>query len=218
VDFQLPACLASDGLDQALRYLHIDYGQPYTGAHFDTWAAATNNPDRFTADDVIAVSFLSVVVPPMAARELLDTRADEFAQLLEAVGSDRELADQAEPVADDQPASVLYAAVRGLRGVGRTIGTKLLARKRPRLLPIYDSVVSRVCGIEYYHWEPLRQALRTDGLQDRLLDLRQGAGLGPEVSALRILDVVAWMEGKAAGIRATAPDEVLGASLTNLEG
>lgn len=217
MSFRLPACLASGDLDRAAVFLQTYYGRPYTGAYFDNWAAGDDDPDRFTADDLIAVSFLSVVVPPMAARQLLDTRAEEFAELLKAVGPDRDLADQDEPVDDGQPASRLYAVVRELRGVGRTIGTKLLARKRPRLIPIYDSVVARVCGIDYYHWEPLRQALRSDGLHQRLMDLHERAGLGPEVSALRVLDVVAWMEGKATGVRPTDPKELLGESLTDPE-
>lgn len=202
------------GFRSGLGHLRTYYGQPYTGAYFDTWAAAQNDPNAFTADDLLAVGFLSVVVPPLAARQLLDARAAEFAALLRQVGADRDLADQAEAVAEDQPASQLYRAVRRLPGVGRTIGTKLLARKRPRLVPIYDSVVARISGIGDYHWEPLRSALRADGLHDRLLDLRERAGLGPHVSALRVLDVVTWMEGKAAGVRPTDPDELLGESLT----
>ena len=91
----------------------------------------------------------------------------------------------------------------------------MLARKRPRLVPIYDSVVARISGIGDYHWEPLRHALRANSLQERLLDLREQAGLGPHVSALRVLDVVTWMEGKAAGVRPTDPDELLGESLTD---
>lgn len=217
MNFQLPDCLARGDLDQALRYLQTYYGRPYTGSFFDGWAQSANDPDRITADDLIAVSFLSVVVPPMAARELLDTRADEFGKLLEAVGPDRDLADQTEPIDEDQPASHLYAAVRGLHGVGRTIGSKLLARKRPRLIPIYDSVVARVCSVGHYHWEPLRNALYEDDLQQRLVELHRSAGLGPEVSALRVLDVVAWMEGKASGVPATEPEEVLGAALTDPE-
>ena len=213
---RLPDCLAHSDLDQALRYLQTYYGQPYTGAYFDTWALPSSEPERITADDLVAVSFLSVVVPPMAARELLDTRADEFAALLRAVGADRDLADEAKPVAQDQPGSELYRAVLGLHGVGRTIGTKLLARKRPRLFPIYDSVVARVCGIGSFHWEPFRQALRSDGLHDRLVELRGRAGLRHEVSALRVFDVVAWMEGKAIGVRPTSPEELLGESLTRL--
>ncbi|SFL37735.1 DUF6308 family protein [Geodermatophilus ruber] len=216
MNIRLPDCLARSDLGQALRYLQIYYGQPYTGAYFDTWASAGSDPERITADDLVAVSFLSVVVPPMAARELLDTRADEFTALLRSVGPDRDLADQAEPVTEDQPGSELYRAILGLYGVGRTIGTKLLARKRPRLFPIYDSVVAKVCGIGNFHWEPLRQVLRSDGLYERLIELRGRAGLGREVSALRVLDVVAWMEGKATGVRPTSPEELLGESLTGL--
>ncbi|RBY91058.1 DUF6308 family protein [Blastococcus sp. TF02A-30] len=216
--FHLPRCLEGPDADQALGYLTRYYGRPYTGAHFDSWAPRQNDPNAFTAEDLLAVSFLSVVVPPLAARELLDTRAAEFGALLRELGPDRDLVAQAEPVTEEQPASRLYRAVRRLPGVGRTIGTKLLARKRPRLVPIYDSVVARVSGIGDHHWEPLRQALQTDDLHKHLLDLRDRAGLGPHVSALRVLDVVTWMEGKAAGVRPTDPDELLGESLTEPEG
>lgn len=218
MSFRLPQCLQTSDDDQALGYLQTYYGQPYTGAYFDTWAPATADPTRFTADDLVAVSFLSVVVPPLAARQLLNTRAAEFAALLWAVGPDRDLALQEDPVTEHQPASQLYRAVRELPGVGRTICTKLLARKLPRLIPIYDSVVGRVSGIGQAHWEPLRQSLRADDLQDRLLGLRERAGLGPEVSALRILDVVTWMEGKATGVNPTEPDELLGEALTRPDG
>lgn len=215
---QLPDCLARRDDHQAIDYLRTYYGQPYTGAYFDTWSLAHHDPDRFTADDLVAVSFLSVVVPPLAARALLDTRRSEFEELLRAVGPDRDLADQEQPVDESQPGSQLYRAVRGLHGVGRTIGTKVLARKRPRLFPIYDSVVARVCDIGDHHWEPLRLALRDDGLQERLRELHARAGLGPEVSALRVLDVIAWMEGKAAGVRPTAPEELSGEALTEPDG
>lgn len=214
--FQLPRCLHDGDEERAVGYLRTYYGQPYTGAYFDSWAADRNDPNRINADDLVAVSFLSVVVPPLAARALLDVRAAEFTALLEAVGPDRDLVDETQPIDDDHPASELYRAVRGLRGVGRTIASKLLARKRPRLVPIYDSVVARVNRIGDFHWEPLRRALREGDprLHQRLLDLRDTTGVAPPVSALRVLDVVTWMEGKAAGIEPTAPEDVLGAALT----
>jgi len=42
----------------------------------------------------------------------------------------------------------LYDLLDGLPGVGGTVATKLLARKRPRSIPIVDSVViaSNSCG------------------------------------------------------------------------
>ena len=51
--FRLPRCLEGPGLGQALGYLRTYYGQPYTGAYFDTWAPAQNDPNAFTADDLL---------------------------------------------------------------------------------------------------------------------------------------------------------------------
>ena len=78
----------------------------------------------------------------------------------------------------------------------------LLARKRPRLRPIYDTVVVAVTGTKRQHWEPMRQALRADdaALHHRLLRLREAAGLSQQVSALRVFDVITWMEGKKRGL------------------
>ena len=161
------------------------------------------------------MSFLSVFVPPMAARKLLDTNADRFANLLAAIGPDRDLADETDPIDDDWPASRFYAEIRGLHKVGRTIASKLCARKRPRLLPIYDSVVAKVTDVGDYHWEPLRLALRADGgaLAATLERVRDSAGVSPDVSVLRVYDVITWMEGKEANVQPTAPDEVLSAAL-----
>jgi hypothetical protein len=223
VTYRLPECLASGDDARAVRHLQTYYGTAdgvaYTGSHFDSWP--NNDPDRFTADDLVAVSFLSVFVSPQAALELLVVHADRFAELLSAVGPDRDLADEADPLNDDWPAARLYGAVRVLPRVGRTITTKLLARKRPRLLPIYDSVVARVTDVGDSHWEPLRTVLRApaaDGrpqLHERLIGLRSQAGLPPEISALRVYDVVTWMEGKERNIRPATAEERLGAALAD---
>ena len=94
----------------------------------------------------------------------------------------------------------LQNALKTLAGVGPTISTKLIARKRPRLVPTYDSIVAAVTDTAKGQWEPLRMALRDEdrALQKRLLRLRQAAVLSDAVSALRVLDVIAWMEGKKA--------------------
>src|SRR3954453_22342567 len=88
----------------------------------------------------------------------------------------------------------LWTTLMGLSDVGATTDSKLYARKRPPLRPIYDSVVARVFGDDI--WE-LRAQLQTDpGLQGRLTGLRDELGLPEEVTALRVFDVVACMEGK----------------------
>ncbi|WP_257015992.1 DUF6308 family protein [Rhodococcus sp. ACS1] len=84
------------------------------------------------------------------------------------------------------------------RGSARKKATKLIARKRPRLYPIFVSVVSEVLGTERAHLNPVREALRADdgALHHRLLSIRKEAGLPDEISALRVFDVIAWMDGK----------------------
>ncbi|MEX1907265.1 DUF6308 family protein [Janibacter sp. Y6] len=180
-------------------------GAGFTGALFDTWdptRTRTSSPDQFTPDDLQAVAFLSADISARAAMRLLDQRASEFNGLLAAVGADRELVDEGDAIGESWPATVLNRALRTLPGVGATRASKLIARKRPRLVPIFDSVINdHVLGGSGVLWEPMRQALRRDDawLHHHLLALRDAAGLGPEVSALRVFDVIAWREGLTAG-------------------
>ncbi len=206
----MPYCLPQalqPGADPATApgYLRTYYGKPYNGSYFDSWPSTDHL--RFTADDFVAVSFLSVFVPPMAARQLLDTRADHFARLLEAIGPDTDLRDEQGPIDPHWPVWQLYAELRHLPGIGPTIASKLCARKRPRLVPIYDSVVARVTDCYKRQWEPLRQQLRDNGLNERLMSLRDEAALPESLSPLRVYDVITWMEGKAQPVRRTAEEE-----------
>ncbi len=72
---------------------------------------------------------------------------------------------------------------------------KLLARKRPRLIPVQDSVTEAVLGVSSNYWSLLNAALRADdrALHRRLVDLHQRAELPDAVSVLRVFDVLAWM-------------------------
>ncbi|WP_460968424.1 DUF6308 family protein [Pedococcus soli] len=209
--FQLPPSLQHETNDFALSQLRgyykpaFDASDYFTGAAFDSWdstGAKFDDVNRFTADDLVAVTFLSVGVGPRAAHRLLTSRADRFNELLEAVGPDRDFVDIAPTdITPDFPAWQLETALRELPDVGRTIASKLMARKRPRLVPIYDKVLRQVMGLEKSHWAPLNTALRADGqaLHHRLLALRDEAGLPETVSPLRVLDVIAWRDGKNLG-------------------
>ena len=78
--FRLPEVLQKPDNDDALRLLK-DYYRPrlgtllgtfYTGASSDGWDSLGSrqaDADRFTADDLVAVAFLGVAVPPKAALE-----------------------------------------------------------------------------------------------------------------------------------------------------
>lgn len=209
--FRLPPSLHGESDERALSQLRGYYDPAFgtkgsfTGAAFDTWDSTGNRArdlNRFTADDLAAVTFLSVKVVAPAAYRLLGPDAGHFNHLLAAVGDDRDFADVTPgEITPDSPAWVLEDALRGLPGVGRTIASKLMARKRPRLVPIYDKVLRRVMGLEQAHWVPLNALLRADGqaLQERLLGLREAANLPASVSVLRVLDVIAWRDGKDLG-------------------
>jgi hypothetical protein len=207
---RLPEALLTDSDDHALRALHA-YNSPrfgaagfFTGSLFDQWDSTgtrAQDSDRFTADDLLAVTFLSVSVPPSAAHLLLRERAEQFAELLDELGPDRDLVDEPGPLADDWVGWKLMSALRELPRVGPTTASKLIARKRPRLRPIYDTVVAAVTDSVDSQWEPLRQLLVADdrALHRRLLRLQDAAGLPEAVSALRVFDVIAWMQPRSGG-------------------
>ena len=79
--------------------------------------------------------------------------------------------------------------------IGWVTAGKLLARKRPKLIPVWDNVVRCALrpGDEVWLWmnETFQEA--NGQLPRRLLMLHEEAGLPATVSTLRVLDVVVWM-------------------------
>lgn len=179
-------------------------GSAFTGAHFETFGA--NPSDTLTADDLLAVSFLSVHVPARAVLGVLQHQAEEIATLLEKIPHDLAMEDI--PLEDHEkyfgtgsPALSLWRIFRRDQdtrwGVGATTASKLLARKRSGLIPIYDSVVGRLTGFGNSDgtWRAWHEAFASDSeLVERLRFLRSEVGL-THISLLRILDVILWMHG-----------------------
>src|SRR5664280_1290423 len=113
MDLQKPVSLRTDDDEQALKLLRDYYGAAfgmgefYTGAAFDTWdntGTRTQDANVFTADDLVAVTFLSVRVGPWAAHVLLNERRSDFSELLEKISPDHDLVDEAEEIPRDWPA------------------------------------------------------------------------------------------------------------------
>jgi hypothetical protein len=169
----------------------------FTGSVFETFAGGGDKPDvknRFTAADLVAVALLGVNVPGRAAVVLLEDADEAFQAHLTAIPTDVALEDVEHPLETDMPrCDELYRSVKALTGLGQTKTSKLLARKRPHLLPVIDDVTWRALGRPSVIWEPLRRRLREGGLASELRDLGMEAAVPAHVSNLRILDVALWM-------------------------
>ncbi|MEV7571513.1 DUF6308 family protein [Pseudarthrobacter sp. NPDC089323] len=179
-------------------------GKEYTGAHFDT--VGTNAPNAITADDLLAVACLSKHVPARAALGILGENSREIGALLGYIPPVLSLEDipfekHDQYFGDGTPSLRLWRLLRRDKstrwGIGATTASKLMARKRPGLIPIYDSVVSGLTGFDNSDgtWRAWHHAFATDDeLGERLKSLRMAVGLHG-ISLLRVLDVVLWMHG-----------------------
>ncbi|MFJ9908024.1 DUF6308 family protein [Streptomyces sp. NPDC101152] len=174
---------------------------PFTGSRFEHLADGGDRPDiadRITAEDLIAVQTLSVTVPARVALDILEGRlGTQLSGLLQAIPRKIDMVDaEVSHLADGSPADQAWSLLCDQHGVDWVIAGKLLARKRPRLLPVYDKVVRCALGRPRpSFWLALHAALREDdrALHRELLALRQVAGVPETVSALRICDVMVWM-------------------------
>jgi hypothetical protein len=206
--FERSVSLLDESDDRAVAVLTAYYrplssgGGGYTGGQFDAFdpsGTRSASANTYTADDLVAVTLLSVEVPGRAAMEMLVLQRRRFEVLLENMGPDRDLVNEASVAESDfGPAWELWRALSELPGLGPTTVSKLMARKRPRLIPIFDSVIDRtVLGGTGVLWSPMHAALREEerALYERLLRVRAGAGLDESISVLRVFDVLAWMDG-----------------------
>lgn len=185
----------------------------FTGGRFDFLGGGGDRPgtrDLVTATDLVAVQLLGIEIPGTAMLDLLEgapgrALAGHLSQIDPMVELDSDAAR-----ALIRPGGAADAAWRLLTdqvGVGWVTAGKLLARKRPRLVPVYDRVVRCVVGAPESFWEYLHHALREDRgrLRIRLEELRVEAGLPEGTSPLRVLDVVLWMRHHCSHVDAHCP-------------
>ncbi|WP_417365816.1 DUF6308 family protein [Glutamicibacter arilaitensis] len=213
-----------DALKDLKTYFDIEgNGRPlFTGSRFDTFAGGGDNVEanRITSDDLIAVSMLSVHVPAEAALGILGSHAEKISELLIRIPKDLKFEtlttkEFQQYLASESPAVQLWQLLRqqGDRwGVGQTTASKIMARKRPQLIPIYDSVVAMEVGIRgsSTQWDRWHQAFieSSDGganLIERLELIRTASGQ-THLSLLRVLDIVLWRNGRR---KRNTPDPAL---------
>jgi len=175
----------------------------FTGAHFERLGGGGDRPEvahEFTAEDLVAVTMLSVKVPAEAALRILGSDRSRLSELLRTIPTDRDLVEVDPSEIDHEWAPwLLDDALSDLTGLGRTTVSKLIARKRPRLIPIYDREVNKVLTLNKGPlWRPLAEALQANerALHLNLISLRDEAEIGDDISPLRVLDVLVWRTGK----------------------
>ncbi|MEU7474242.1 DUF6308 family protein [Streptomyces sp. NPDC044984] len=140
--------------------------------------------DRITAEDLVAVQTLSVIVPAPVALDILEGRlGTRLSGLPHAIPRDIDMADaDAVVVADGSPADQAWRLLCEQHGVNWVIAGKVLARKRPRLLPVYDRIVRCAIGRPPSFWLALHAALREDdaALHHQLLERECPIGGGSD--------------------------------------
>lgn len=139
------------------------------------------------------MSTLSLNIPGWTAIELLEHRKKDLSVGLAAIPVDLNLHEADDAVLD--PLFALQNKLDEIKGIGHVTRSKLLARKRPRLVPIRDQHVLRelVGGVRESLTRPLRDALRADEeVRRRLQELASRIGDG-SLSAVRALDIIVWM-------------------------
>jgi hypothetical protein len=133
------------------RYFGGKPGDLFTGRWFDHFAAM-GDPNRFEASDIVAVESLSVEVPSEAAASLLINDSERFNALLRAIPREVDLWTVGRlDVSVGSAADDMHAALKRLPKVGGVTAGKLMAAKRPRLIPIFDDrvdqMLARLCRI-----------------------------------------------------------------------
>jgi len=161
------------------------------------------NPNQFTEADIQAVKKLNVH-PDKARAWLLGETDDEAGQLLAKIPGDTDIwdveaADFDKVLAKGSPAFTLWeeidALLEGNRRAGRGVAAgKLLAGKRPRLLPIFDveTVASELHVTEANVWEAFWCTFRHPDVRDHLEVIKSQVPQAESLTLLRVLDIVVW--------------------------
>lgn len=199
--------LVGDEQSVARKALHRYYDGSFDGGYFDTYSGNVEDPNppyAITGVDLNAVSLLGMgrVMPGIsrafAAKPELNALCSDF---LHDIPTDAALHEvPLDSILPGSAAYELWRAIRGLNGGHNGVtATKILARKRPHLLPMVDKEVRTHLGEPEDTWatlwswfqkpENLAAARRQ---RDSITQPLARSGTGP-LSLLRVMDVPMWM-------------------------
>jgi len=200
--------LADENKQRIQNHLSRYFTVKYSGKHFE-WFVDQSHSKSFTPWDILAVEALSVTVPTETARWLFEPHKRRDELLAESrhrlvPGQDSLWTCDENLLSDGGSLSDLYTLIREKDGLGQVTASKLLATKFPAAVPIRDSKVETLLGLEKSRewWAPIRGLFSASGrsLAEHLNGLNVPVEVGT-VTTLRRLDVILWMEAKARRIK-----------------
>lgn len=185
---------------------HYDPTTNYAGRSYI--ALSPTEPDNLTAADLYAVSLLNVKVGPAAGRRLLHDgpHRQTVLETLRAIPDEAELAhaDNDTMLAMERLHQAIKTALGGNRWV---TASKLCARKRSRLFPVRDNLVTgRLLGLakdRWTDWVVYQSLITNDAILQHLEHVTHQARTLSDADVLiddaplRVLDVALWMYATA---------------------
>jgi hypothetical protein len=148
-----------------------------------------NPPCEIIPDDLLAVALLDITWRPQVVRVLLGSHKQHFIEILAGLPEATDLWDASDETM--KRIDLAWDALTAIDGIGTASASKLLARKRPRLCPISDSLVIKAVDVPGRTWDVLRCLLQDPAARADVDALRPAAANA--ASLLRILDVALWV-------------------------
>lgn len=169
------------------RALDPDTGP--SGATFDL--LEPNDPDVVGPADLLAAALVGAPPSALAVRHLLDPAvARRVTARLRVIPTGADLWSARSQALDD--AAELWSLFQEADGVGPVRAVKLLARKRPRLVPLVEPAGADLLELPADgHWATLRAVLSDAGRRERLEALRPPGSDG-RLPLLRLFDLAVW--------------------------
>jgi hypothetical protein len=174
----------------ALVARYFDEANGFAGSTFDL--VAETDAHVLEPADLLAVTLLDVPLSADAVRELLDAGTnEELARHLRRIPVDAALWSAREAALDAAVAA--HELLQEADGIGPVRATKILARKRPGLVPVVDRAATALLELpDHLGWATLRAVLADEGRRGRVEALRP-ASADPSITLLRLLDVAVWL-------------------------
>lgn len=159
----------------------------------------STDPDRFEAADLMAVHLMGMSFRPTTVMALLCAghERDEVSQLLGQIPNVDIWDDQADLRAADELWHLLAQDRKKVYpGINWVTAGKLLARKRPGLIPVIDEVITTlVPRPPEGYWRLFQTYLSNSRRRERVEGLRPPGVSEQSTPTLRLLDTAIWIRG-----------------------